>query len=296
MAVPLTLRQVGGLSDVLHYAEVVNPSVFSWTGMPTALLWTIGLAFTLGSVATPEKLVRLYAMKDMRTIRRGILLAIIMATSMNLLVFILALASVVLFPVLPTSDLAMPMIAQSVLPPLLGAILLAAITAAMMSTVDSLLIIAGSALSHDIYQSLIDPHASVRRRGLINRVGVVLAGTVPVLLLLGGVGKGELVQFIVLLFTALMAAGFFMPVVLGVYWRRATREGALAAMLGGVTVTFLWKIYGSGIIDPVLPGFLCSAFLMVVVSLLTPRPPESALAPYFVEGRARGNDTAVDSA
>jgi Na+/proline symporter len=143
---------------------------------------------------------------------------------------------------------------------------------------------------------LIDPHASVRRRGLINRVGVVLAGTVPVLLLLGGVGKGELVQYIVLLFTALMAAGFFMPVVLGVYWRRATREGALAAMLGGVTVTFLWKIYGSGIIDPVLPGFLCSAFLIVVVSLLTPRPPESALAPYFVAARAKGDDTGVNSA
>ncbi len=100
-------------------------------------------------------------------------------------------------------------------------------------------------------------------------------------LLLAGVGQGELVQFIVLLFTALMAAGFFMPVVAGVYWRRATREGAAAAMIGGVAATFLWHAYGPAATHPVLPGFACSVVLMAGVSLLTPPPPESALAPYF---------------
>ena len=84
-----------------------------------------------------------------------------------------------------------------------------------------------------------------------------------------------------LLFTALMAAGFFMPVVLGVYWRRATREGAAAAMVGGVATTFLWKVYGLETIDPVLPGFLVSAALIVAVSLLTPPPPASATEAYF---------------
>ena len=85
----------------------------------------------------------------------------------------------------------------------------------------------------------------------------------------------------VLLFTALMASSFFIPVLLGIYWWRATREGAAAAMAGGVTITFLWEFFGSEAIDPVLPGFLASAFLMIVVSLVTPPPPQSAIAPYF---------------
>ena len=281
LAVPLALRPLGGLSETLRYAEVVNPLAFSWDSMAPTLLFTIALAFSLGTVATPEKLVRLYAMKDMPTIRRGVLLAIVFATGINLLVFVVALASSVLFPVLPTGDLAMPLIARAALPPLLGSILLAAITAAMMSTVDSLLIVAGSALAHDIYGSLIAPGSSARSRKLINRIGVALVGTVPLVLLLFGVGEGELVQFIVLLFTALMGASFFAPVVLGVYWRRATREGATAAMLGGVTATFLWKAFGPETIDPVLPGFLCSMLLLVAVSLATPPPPASALEPYF---------------
>jgi Na+/proline symporter len=243
----------------------------------------MGLAFMLGSVATPEKLIRLYAMKDMPTIRRGILFAIVVITTVNLLVFVLSLASVVLFPVLPTGDLAMPMIARAVLPATLGALMLAAITSAMMSTVDSLLIVAGSALSYDIFQNLVHPSATERQKMVVDRIGILVVGCVPVLLLLTGIGEGELVQFIVLLFTALMAAAFFMPVVLGVYWRRGTKEGAAAAMVGGVAATFLWKGFGPETIDPVLPGFLVSAVLMVGVSLLTTPPPEEALEPYFPE-------------
>ena len=176
------------------------------------------------------------------------------------------------------------MIAKAVLPPFIGGIMLAAITSAMMSTVDSLLIVAGSALSRDIYQTLINPDLGERGRTVVNRIGVVVVGSVPVFLLLAGVGEGELVQFIVLLFTALMASSFFIPVLLGIYWRRATREGAAAAMAGGVTITFLWEAFGSETIDPVLPGFLASAVLMIVVSLVTPPPPKSAIAPYFPDG------------
>jgi len=89
------------------------------------------------------------------------------------------------------------------------------------------------------------------------------------------------VQFIVLLFTALMAAAFVPPVVGGVLWPRATKQGAAAAMVGGVTATFLWELFGAASVEPVLCGFLVSALLFVTVSLVTPRPPAEALAPYF---------------
>ena len=137
-AVPLALRQVGGLGELLSLVESAHPLVFTWETMPATLLLTMGLSFFLGGIATPEKLIRLYAMKDMRTIRRGILFAIVMILSLNLLVFILAMSAIVLFPELLTGDLSMPMFATAVLPVTLGAIMLAAITAAMMSTVDSL--------------------------------------------------------------------------------------------------------------------------------------------------------------
>lgn len=281
ISLPLALRHLDGFTSMLSLAEMVNPLTFTWEGLPGTLLFTMGLAFMLGSVATPEKVIRLYAMKDMRTIRRGILLTVVVVTVVNLMVMLLALGSMVFFPQLPTGDLAMPVIARAVLPSFIGGLMLAAVTSAMMSTVDSLLIVAGSALSEDIYQTLFDPEASQKRRLVVARTGIVVVGTVPLLLILSGVGEGELVQFIVLLFSALMAASFFVPVVGGILWRRGTREGAIAAMVGGVTATSLWKLFGDPTIDPVVAGFLTSGVLYAAVSLMTPAPPDEALDPYF---------------
>jgi SSS family transporter len=286
VALPLALRQIGGAGNLLHYAELTNPLALDWGTLPAALLFTMGLAFFLGSVATPEKIVRLYSMRDMHQIRRGILLTIVLVVTLNLMIMVLGLVSVVLFPSLPTGDLAMPMIARAVLPAFIGSLMLAAITSAIMSTAEALLIVAGSALSEDIFQTFFERSASPRRRLIVGRIGVFVVGVAPLLFVLTGVGKGELIQLIVLLFSALMAASFFAPVIGGIFWRRATREGAIAAMLGGVAAAGAWKLWGAEAIDPVLPGFAVSVAAYVIVSLLTPPPPASARAPYFPGERA----------
>lgn len=281
VSVPLALMHFESLSSLITQVELIKPLAFDWNGFPTVLLITLSLAFFLGSVATPEKVIRLYAMKDMKTIRRGILLAIIVVTGINLLVFILALVSMVLFPNLPTGDLAMPLIAKALLPTFVGTIMLAAITSAMMSTVDSLLLVAGSALSEDIYLNLINKKASKERRLLVARLGILIVGIVPLISIISGFAEGELVQFIVILFTAIMAAGFFTPVVGGILWKRATKQGAIAAMLGGVLVTGLWKAFGNPLIYPVLPGFITSVLCYIIFSLANKPPDESAWKPYF---------------
>ena len=159
-ALPLAIRGIGGLGPLFTYVQAVKPETFTWESFPPALLFTMGLAFTLGTIATPEKLVRLYTMKDMRTIRRGILFAILVATGLNLAIFVIALTTIVILPALPSGDLAMAMVARGVLPTVLGSVLLAAIAAAIMSTVDSHMLVAGSALAHDIYE----PFARTRAR------------------------------------------------------------------------------------------------------------------------------------
>jgi Na+/proline symporter len=172
------------------------------------------------------------------------------------------------------------MVARAVLPPLLGGLLLAAIAAAIMSTVSALLLVAGSALARDLYGTF-RPASSDRKRLLVGRVGILVVGIAPLLLVLSGVGRGELVQFIVLLYTAVMASSFFVPVVLGVYWSRATKAGALASMAGGVLTCFAWKLFGAPGVDPVLPGLAVSLVLFILVSLVTTRPSDKAFAPFL---------------
>ncbi len=289
-AVPMVFRLLDGPEALFTAVEALRPGVFDFGTLPGILLFTMGLSFLLGGIATPEKLIRVYAIRSPREARRGLFLATIVATGVNLLVFLVALAAIGLFPVLPSGDLAMPLIASVALPPLLGTVLLAAIVAAIMSTVDSLLLVAGSALSHDLLGTL-RPASGPRTRMLTARIGTVVVGVAPLLLILSGFGGGDLVQFIVLLFTAIMASAFFVPVVLGVTWRRITGQGALAAMAGGVVTVFLWQAevfpwpgWGPDLVHPAAPGVLVSFILGIGVSLLTPRSSPEALAPYFGGG------------
>ncbi|SEF15347.1 sodium:solute symporter family transporter [Jiangella alba] len=280
-AIPMVLGQTGGLNSMIALVDSANPVTFTWDGMAPSLLLTLSLAFFLGAVARPEQLVRFYAMKDMATIRKGIGFVIVLVGLAHTLVFVLALGSRTLFPALSTADQAMPVLAVHALPVFLGTLLLVAVASAMMSTISSVLLVAGTALSHDIY-GVIRPGGSPQRRVLIGRIGTVAVGIVPMVMVLTGFGAGELVQFIVALFSALMGAVFLVPVVAGVLWRRATREGAIAAMVGGLAGTVGWRQWGDiGSIDPVVPGFAASLVLMVVVSLLTAPPPASATDPYF---------------
>ena len=287
VAVPMVFQLLGGPGPLFTAVEALRPEAFEFGSLPGVLLFTMGISFLLGGVATPEKLVRLYAIRDQHEIRRGLFLAMIVATGVNLLVFLIALGAMGLFPILPSGDLAMPLIASYALPPVLGTVLLAAVVSAIMSTVDSLLLVAGSALSHDLL-GVLRPGASPRSRMLAARLGILIVGIAPLVLILSGVGEGELVQFIVLLFTAIMASAFFVPVVLGVFWRGLTREGALAAMVGGVAAVFVWQSgvlpwpgWGPEFIHSAAPGVAVSLVLGVVVSRFSAPPPESALSPYF---------------
>ncbi|MCE0485464.1 sodium:solute symporter family protein [Ornithinimicrobium sediminis] len=281
LAIPIVLSHTGGFGSMLTLVDSAAPITFTWEGIAPSLLITLGLAFFLGAVARPEQLVRFYAMKDMATIRKGVGFVIVLVGVAHSLVFILALGTRVLFPSLSTGDSAMPVLAVNALPLFLGTLLLVAVASAMMSTISSVLLVAGTALSHDIYGT-VRPHSSPARRLMIGRIGTVVVGLVPLAMVLSGFGAGELVQFIVALFSALMGAVFLVPVVAGVLWRRATREGAITSMVGGLLGTVGWRLFGdTATIDPVVPGFLASLGLMIVVSLLTPAPPLAATAPFF---------------
>lgn len=281
VGVPVVLHNVGGVDNLFTYVAAANPIALTWKGMPPALLFTLGLAFFLGAIARPEQLVRFYAMRDMPTIRKAIAFVIALVGAAHGLVFLIAMGARVLFPALPKADQAMPLFVSTAMPVVMGALLMAAITAAMMSTLDSLLLVAGSALSHDIY-GILRPRASEREKLWVGRIGTVVVGVASLGLLVAGIGGGQIVQLIVALFSALIGSAFCVPVVGGVIWRRATREGALAAMIGGLAAAIGWRLFGNTqLFDPVMPGFLVSLVLMVVVSYLTPPPPAEAVEPYF---------------
>jgi len=138
-----------------------------------------------------------------------------------------------------------------------------------------------SAVSHDIYAKLLDPGAGERAKVQASRLAVILFSAIPVALALR---QFDLVNFIVIWAARLMVSFLFIPVVVGLNWRRATRAGAIASMLGGMATCLAWSRLGSPYflgLDPAEAGVLVSALAMFSVSLMTPPASEQTLRLFF---------------
>ena len=108
--------------------------------------------------------------------------------------------------------------------PLVGSLFLVAMLSAIMSTVNSILLVTGGAVAHDLYKRLVNPQATESRLLWVNRLSIVGLGLVPFWFATQKMGD---VQTIVIEQAKFIASFFFVPVVLGLNWRRGTREGAI---------------------------------------------------------------------
>ena len=164
------------------------------------------------------------------------------------------------------------------LPYVISGLVAAGGMAAAMSTADGLLLAIANALSHDLYYKIIDPKADTRTRLIVARALLLVIGAAGALvasLQLTGILGAVAWAF------CFACSGLFFPLVLGVWWKRANRQGAIAGMAGGFVAgsIYLWYVYTGGTpwigIDHLRFGMIgmpVSLILMVVVSLMTEEP------------------------
>ncbi|MEM1298529.1 MAG: sodium:solute symporter family protein [Pseudomonadota bacterium] len=165
------------------------------------------------------------------------------------------------------------------LPYVISGLVAAGGMAAAMSTADGLLLAIANAISHDLYYKIVNPKAETRVRLLVARVLLIVIGCAAALvasLKLTGILGAVAWAF------CFACSGLFFPLVLGVWWKRANREGAIAGMIAGFGAgsLYLWMIEAGGMepwygLDDLRFGMIgmpVSLIAMVVVSLMTEEP------------------------
>ena len=286
-AVPVVLVHVGGFTPLGEYIGSIDPRItgawFSWRE-----LLAFSLSFGLGIAAAPYEMTRYYSMRDVATVRYAIGVSMVLQLIIGACVATLGMGMRGVFPFLPSPDQASSIMASTVMPPLLGALFVVAMLSAIMSTVNSILLVTGGAFAHDLYKRLVNPAASERRLVWVNRLSIVVLGIIPFWMATLKLGD---VQAIVIEQAKFIASFFFVPVVLGLNWRRGTREGAIWSMAAGFLACLGWtftmqRSFASHGIDSVEVGVVASALAFVVVSRLTPPTPARNLAIFFDEEKA----------
>jgi cation/acetate symporter len=173
--------------------------------------------------------------------------------------------------------LSMPEIAG--LPYVISGLVAAGGLAAALSTADGLLLAIANALSHDVYYKMIDPKASTARRLIVARV--LLVGVAIVAAAVAGTRPSGIIQMVAWAFS-LAAAGLFVPLVLGIWWKRTTAAGAVAGMITGFGICLYYLVgtryfdmqlwWGIRNISSALFGLPVAFVVTVVVSLMTKAP------------------------
>jgi SSS family transporter len=282
LALPVVVYHAGGLVALGEYVGSIDPRITGWWFSAHDLL-AFGLAFGFSIAAAPYEMTRYYSMRDVSTVRYAIGISMVIQLLIGGSVMILGIGMRGLFPYLPSADQASSIMASTVMAPVLGSLFLIMMIGAIIDTVNSVLLVTGGAFAHDLYKRLVDPQATERRLLAINRLSIVVLGLLPFWFALQRYGD---VQTIVIEQAKFIASFFFVPVVLGLNWRRGTKEGAIWSMVAGFAGCLAWtftfqRSFATHGIDSAEVGVVLSAAVFILVSLRTPPTPDENLRIFF---------------
>ncbi len=276
----VAISEVGGLSEMQAGIKSINPELLdifsgvSFIGIISAMAWG------LGYFGQPHIIVRFMAIrnvKDMPTARRigmsWMIVTIIgaMATGLAGIAYIAKTGMK-----LDDAETIFIVLSQVLFSPLISGFLLAAILAAIMSTISSQLLVTSSSLTEDFYRTFLHQDASDKQQVLVGRISVFIVALLAIYLAYDR--NSSILSLVGNAWAGFGAA--FGPVIIGcLYWKKMTRNAALAGMVTGAATVLFW-IYApitidgqslSSVMYEIVPGFILCSLVIYVVSTISPQ-------------------------
>jgi len=258
VTLPLALFTVGGWDGVVRAAAGAGPDYFGFMA-GGASGWMYLFLLAPAFVVSPGLVQKVYGGRDERTVRRGVVLSAVLLAAFAIIPPLFGMIARALDPALANPELALPMVFTDGVPVAIGALALAAIFSAEISSADAILFMLSTSLAEDIYKRFVRPDADDRHVLRIARIAAVAGGA-------GGIGLAILLPSVIgslSIFYTLLSVSLFVPVVAGLLTRRPGTPAALAGMAGGVAgvvVVRLGWLPATGWITPYTVG-LAAALL-----------------------------------
>ncbi len=264
----------GGWGEVHSNLALQDPSLVKLFaaaegGKPVFIAIVSFIAIGLPFLGVPQLLIRYMSARDDGEIRKARLVSVSVLLIFTAGAVTAGVAGRALFPGLEDSETIFPVLSRNLFPEVIAAMLLVVVLSAIMSTVDSLLLLASSSVVRDTYQKIIGTTRSEESLSNYGKVVTVIIGAIAVLL---GIKEPRVIfDFVLASWSGLGSA--FGPVMVGIlYYQRMTWEGAIAGMLGGFVASVAWltwfKADYHGLYEAI-PGFMVGITLTYGVSWLT---------------------------
>jgi len=265
---------LGGPSGIFSRIGSIDPRAVLLSAGETGTALYLGLilgslAIGLGYAGQPHILMRYMALQSTKEVKKATIIAMTWTTfAVTGAIFLGFLAIPFLRGEIADPEHVTLAFAAKILPGWLVGFILAAATAAMMSTVDSQLLVATSAVTEDIYRKLINPDATQKYLVKFARIFTAVVALIAFIL---GLRAERLVYWLVLYAWGGLAASFGPPLILSLKWKGTTRTGVFAGMIAGAITIVVWYNVPAlkNFLYELVPGFIFSLVATWIVSLMT---------------------------
>ncbi len=270
--------QAGGWRELMVGIARIDPTLLtpmggyglSVAGVASAVGFAgIGLAF----LGAPQLLTRFMSARDRGHILKGGPIAVVCIIVFDIGAVLTGIAGRFLFPGLEDPETVLPVMSTTLFPPILTGIVLVVVLAAIMSTVDSLLILASSAVVRDVVQQVFKPDLSDLQFSVLGKALTIIIGLGG---LLTALGESRTIFWFVLFAWSGLASAFTPVVLCSLFWKRTTKAGAVWGMIAGFITTVVWVLmFKEQFYDlyEMIPGFGAGFLVTIAVSLATEPPP-----------------------
>ena len=265
----IAVDSLGGFSLMLEEVEKISPATLEWTGGKSTAAFLgsmVGLlGIGLGYPGQPHVVTRYMAAKNTQAIRNGTWIALGWGLLIYSSAILLGITGQALFPGLEDPEHLFPKAAEQLLPTILTAIVLTGVLSAIMSTVSAQILVAASAVAHDIYSKMLRQSLSHEKIIFVSRITVLFLGFGAILIALG---ETRVIFWFVLFAWSGLGASFGPLILFTLYRKETTRKAAVAGMLTGFVTTLVWKITGlsDSVIYELVPAFILSSLVIYLVS------------------------------
>ncbi|AVQ97859.1 sodium/panthothenate symporter [Oceanobacillus iheyensis] len=262
----------GGIPAIIADLTAENPNLITPFGSEGTLTPTYVSSFWIlvgvGVVALPQIAIRAMSYKSSQSMHRAIIIGTIVVGVIMLNMHLIGVFARPILPGIEVGDRVMPLIALEVMPNWLAGIVLAAPMAAIMSTVDSLLLLVSSTIVKDVYLNYVEPKASDTR---VKRLSIAVTALLGAVVFIMALNPPDLIIWLNLFAFGGLEAAFIWPIVLGLYWEKGNKYGALSSMIAGVGLYILSDSFFPqpfGLHSVVMP-IVVSFFVYIATSLAT---------------------------
>lgn len=230
-----TIKAGGGIPKIIADLAAENPNLISPFGaersLTPAFVSSFWILVGVGVVGLPQIAVRAMSYKNSKAMHSAIIIGTIVVGFIMLGMHLIGVFARPVLPGVKIGDTVMPLLSMKVLPPYAAGIVLAAPMAAIMSTVDALLILVSSALVKDVYLNYIKHDASDNH---VKKVSFSVTAIIGIVVIILALSPPNLIVWLNLFSFGGLESVFIWPVVLGLYWRKGNKFGAITSMILGM--------------------------------------------------------------